>query len=231
MKKPHAELSYDVDLARIRDRVGEMAKLVGVMVAGSLRCLRQRDTYGAKQIAARDREVNAFEVEIDQRCLRLTARWQPVASDLRFVGAALKLVTDLERIGDRCVNICESVLDPHGEQVDAPADLEALVAAVPALLEDALSAWRAEDVKMAGRVIERGPLIHALAREVVRGCFKRSNHDPANLGAMMHWHEVAGHLQRIGAHATNVAELVVFLVRGEDVRHAGRRPIAEGPQP
>jgi phosphate transport system protein len=225
MKKPHSEPSYDVDLERIRALVDDMAALVGEMLAGSLQCLAQRDGGRAKDVAARDREVNALEVELDERCLKLLARWQPVASDLRFVGATLKLVTDLERVGDHCVNICSCVLDLEGEHVDPPADLQALGGAVPALLQDALTAWRAEDAQMAGQVIERGQRIEVLVRAVVRGCFEASQRDPGSITAVIRWHEVAGYLQRIAAHATNVAELVVFLVRGEDIRHAGRLPV------
>jgi phosphate transport system protein len=232
MKKPHTEPSYDLDLTRIRELVDGMATLVVEMLAGSLRCLARRDGAGAKEVAAQDRGVNALEVEIDERCLKLLARWQPVASDLRFIGATLKLVTDLERVGDHCVNICERVLDLHGEHLDPPVGLEALTVAVPALLQDALTAWRTEDARMAGQVLERGQRIDALVRDAVRGCFEASNRDPGNVTAVIRWHEVAGYLQRLAAHATNVAEMVVFLVRGEDIRHVRRSPSwAPGSQP
>ena len=231
MKKLHTEPSYDFDLARVRDLVDGMATLVGEMLAASLECLAQRDGAGAKQIAAQDRGVNALEVEIDERCLKVLARWQPVASDLRFIGATLKLVTDLERVGDHCVNICERIPDLGGEHLDPPTGLEALTIAVPALLQDALTAWRTEDARMAGQVVERGQHIDALVRDVVRGCFEASSRDPRNVTAVIHWHEVVGYLQRIAAHATNVAEMVVFLVRGEDIRHVRSPALEERSQP
>jgi len=227
MKKLHAEPSYDFDLARVRDLVDGMATLVGEMLAASLACLVQRDGAGAKQVAAQDRGVNALEVEIDERCLKVLARWQPVASDLRFIAATLKLVTDLERVGDHCANICARILDLRGQHLDPPAGLEALTIAVPALLQDAVTAWRTEDARLAGQVVERGQLIDALVQEVVRGCFEASSRDPRNVTAVIRWHEVAGSLHRIAAHATNVAEMVVFLVRGEDIRHMGRPPAPE----
>jgi phosphate transport system protein len=84
-----------------------MSGVVAEMLDGSLRGLAPQDRASAAKVATRGREVNALELEIDERCLELLARWQPVASDLRFIGATLKLVTDLERVGDHCVNICE----------------------------------------------------------------------------------------------------------------------------
>jgi phosphate transport system protein len=231
MRKRHTEPSYDVDLDHIRERIGAMCALVGGMLDGSLSCLARRDGSGAGQIAARDREVNALEVEIDECCLALLARWQPVASDLRFVGATLKLVTDLERVGDHCANICERVVDLHGERRDPPGELVALISAVPALLQDAFAAWRGEDARLAVQVIERGQRLDALAREVLRGCFELSRQDPGSVAAAVGWHEIAGYLHRIGGHATNIAEMVIFQVRGEDVRHLGRLPAEEGSHP
>ena len=224
MKKPHSDPSYDADLARIRADVISMGSLAGEQLAGSLRALAARDAAAGRQVAQRDREVNAFEVEIDERCLKLLARWQPVASDLRFVGATLKMVTDLERIGDHCVNICERVMELGSDGVTPAVDLGALAEAVPALLRDALDAWRSEDAQMAGQVIERGPRVDGLVRQVTRACFEASRQDPRTVTGVIRWHEVAGYLHRIGAHATNIAEMVIFMVRGEDVRHAGRLP-------
>jgi phosphate transport system protein len=220
MRKPHTEPSYDADLDAVRALVGRMSRLVGWMLDGSLKCLVERDSAGAAQVAARDGEVDALEMEIDERCLKLLARWQPVASDLRLIGATLKLVTDVERVGDHCVNICERVKDLQAEPVDPPAGLAALIPAVPALLNDAFGAWRAEDVQVATQVIERGARIEALVRDLVRGCFDLARHDSGRVVAAIGWHDVAGYLHRIAAHATNIAEMVIFLVRGQDVRHS-----------
>jgi phosphate transport system protein len=229
MQKPHAESGYDAALDRIRGLIADMSRLVGGMLDGSLKCLAERDAAGAAEVASRDREVNALEVEVDERCLKLLARWQPVASDLRFIGATLKMVTDLERVGDHCVNICGRITDLHAEHVDPPAALAVLVPAVPALLHDAFEAWRTEDAQMANQLIERGGRIDGLVREVVRGCFELCRQDPSRVAAAISWHEVAGYLHRIAAHATNIAEMVIFLVSGQDVRHPGRLAVMERP--
>jgi phosphate transport system protein len=231
MRKHHADPSYDVDLDRVRILLDAMSDRAAEMLAGSLTALARRDGVAAKAVAARDLEVNALEVEIDERCLKLLARWQPVATDLRFVGATLKLVTDLERIGDHCVNICQRVVELEEDHVAPPVALGALTAAVPALLADALFAWRTENAKMAWQVIERGQRMAGLVRDVVRACFESARHDPGEVAAAIRWHEVAGYLERIGAHATNIAEMVVFLVRGQDVRHVGHLPMAERSAP
>jgi phosphate transport system protein len=227
MKKPHAEPAYDADLARIRRLTAGMGSRAEQMLADSLKALVDGDAIAARKVAARDGEINALEMEIDERCLALLARWQPVASDLRLVGATLKLVTDLERVGDQCANICERVADAGAGGAELPADLYVLTTAVPALLRDALVAWRAEDVELAAPVIERGRLIGALVHEIVRGCFELSRRAPTGVAAAIRWHQVVGCLERIGGHATNVAELVIFLVRGEDVRHQGPLPVVD----
>jgi phosphate transport system protein len=100
---------------------------------------------------------------------------------------------------------------------------------VRGIVADAVLALRQEDVQAAGQVIERGQRIDTLVREVLRGCFEALRGDPRTVQVAMRVHEVAGHLQRIAAHATNIAEMVIFLVRGEDVRHAGRLPSGTAP--
>jgi len=225
MRKPHTEPSYDADLERIRALIGSMSRLVAWMLDNGLKSLADRDPAAAAQVAARDPAVNALEVEIDERCLKLLARWQPVASDLRFIGATLKLVTDLERVGDHCANICDRVAEID---TGPPAPVAALIQAVPALLRDAFAAWQAEDVWLATQVIDRGGRIDTLVRDVLKDGLERSRHDAAHIAASLSWHEVTGYLHRICAHATNIAELVIFLVRGQDVRHHGRLPEAEG---
>jgi phosphate transport system protein len=113
----------------------------------------------------------------------------------------------------------------------APAGLAALIGAVPPLLHDAFETWQAEDVQRAAQVMERTRGLEGLVREVFRGCFELSRRDPAGIAAAIGWHEVAGYLHRIAAHATNIAEMVIFLVRGQDVRHRDRLPVTGGPRP
>jgi phosphate transport system protein len=222
VKKPHLDHVFDDDLAELRRSVDTMAGKADTMLSSSLEALRKRDGDGAKLVVSADRELNALEVEIDERCLRILARWQPAASDLRFVAAALKLVTDLERIGDHCVNICERVLELNHVEPDTGVDLDALAAAVQTLLRDALAALRAEDVQAASQVIERGQHTDGLVRDVLHSCFGSLRRPGNDVHFAIRMHEIATYLHRIAAHATNIAEMVIFLVRGEDVRHPGK---------
>jgi phosphate transport system protein len=228
MKKPHIDHALGEELAQVRALLEAMAKEAEGMFADSLHALDRRDGEQAKRVIAEDQRMNGLEVAIDEHCLRLLARWHPAASDLRFIAAALKVVIDLERIGDHCVNICERVLElSHDGQGTAPVDLTVLAASVESMLREAFAALAAEDVQQAVHVIERGKEIDALVRDVLHGCFDSMRQDGASLHLTVRTHEIAGYLQRIAAHGTNIAEMVVFLVRGEDVRHPGRlRPAA-----
>lgn len=222
MKKSHLDQQFDEDLGELRSLVATMTFKAEHMLAESLAALAQRDSEKAKQVVAADCELNALEVEIDERCVKLLARWQPAASDLRFVAATLKLVTDLERIGDHCANICERVLELNHGDPPAPIDVATLGTAVQAMLRDALATLRAEDVQAASQIIERGQQIDGLARDVSRSCFSALGRPTNDAHVAVRMHEIAWYLQRIAAHATNIAEMVIFLVRGEDVRHPGR---------
>jgi phosphate transport system protein len=201
-----------------------MATRVHEMLAGSLQALAGPDADRGRWLIGTDAEINRLEVEIDERCLKLLARWQPVASDLRFVATALKLVTDLERIGDNCVNLCQRVLELEPAGLPGPPNAwGALATAVEDLLGAALAALRAEDATLAAQVIEGSSRVDALANGVTRACFEANRDAGDRVTVTTRLHEVPGYLQRIAAHATNIAEMVIFLVRGEDVRHGGTR--------
>jgi phosphate transport system protein len=235
MKKPHLDHNFDDALAQLRSLVDVMASKAETTLADTLLALQRRDSEEAKRIMAADREMNGLEVEIDERCLRLLARWQPAASDLRFVATAFKLTVDLERIGDHCVNICERALElNHEEAQPGSIDVQALGATVSDQLHDALVALRSEDAQLASQIIERGRQTEGLVREALHQGLEALQRPGSRLGVAVRLHEIAGFLQRIAGHATNVAEMVIFLVRGEDVRHPGRiSPPADvsGPTP
>jgi phosphate transport system protein len=229
MENVHLDRAYDDDLGRLRSLLQQMATRAEEMLLGSRHALETRDPAAAKRIIGADGELNRLEVEIDERCLKLLARWQPVASDLRFIAATLKVVTDLERIGDHCVNISQSVLAlPHEVPFQPPVDLGSLGRVVDTLVRDALTALRTEDVQLAGQVLERHQQVEALVSEVLRDCFEALRQNGHGMPLATRLHGIASYLQRIAAHATNIAEMVIFRVRGEDVRHPGHRlPMAD----
>jgi phosphate transport system protein len=200
-----------------------MMKEADRMLAASLKALENLDAEQARAVVASDHRMNALEIEVDEQSLKILARWHPAASDLRFVAAALKVVTDLERIGDQCVNICERILElSHGTAEAPPSDLRGLGRSVLAMLRQAFAALDAEDGALAGRIIEQGRQVDVLVRDVLHDCFDAMKKDGTRVQLTVRTYEIAGYLQRIAAHGTNIAEMVVFLVMGEDVRHPGR---------
>jgi phosphate transport system protein len=224
MKKSHLDHDFDDALGELRAGLESMARSAETTLTQTLSALASRDGEGARAIIASDRTLNALEVKIDDQCLRLLARWQPAASDLRFVAAALKLTVDLERVGDHCVNIAERILDlTHAPVQSAPVDLSGLGKVVRGLIGDVFVALRTEDVQLANQIIERGRQTDALVRDLLHGCLEAMSVSEIVIGVAVRTYEIAGYLQRIAAHATNVAEMVIFLVRGEDVRHPESR--------
>jgi phosphate transport system protein len=219
----HTDRSYDVELGEIRVRVIQMGEQVRRMITRSLDALLAGDAEEARRIIAADRIVNRLEVDTDDLCLRTLARRQPVASDLRFIATALKINTDLERVGDLCVNICERVLEltrPIDEQ--SSDHLTAMAARVRIMIDDALRAFCTGDVKAAQRVIDADRVVDQAYLDVFGALFEAMRREPASVPDRIRLQNVAKVLERMGDHATNIAEMVIFMVRGQDVRHRGR---------
>jgi phosphate transport system protein len=159
-------------------------------------------------------------VSIDQLCLHILARRQPVASDLRFTTMAMKLVTDLERIGDLVVNICERVIELNEETPLKPyVDLPKMAQASQSMVHDALDAFVAGEVERAQQVISRDEIVDAYYAQIFRELLTYMMEDPKNIYRATRLQSVAKYIERIGDHATNLAELVIFHVQGQDVRH------------
>jgi phosphate transport system protein len=215
---------FAAELKELREKLLTLGGLVEQAIGLSVRSLTERDTAIALRVVEDDRRVNLLEVEIDELCLRLLALRQPAASDLRFITLALKVVTDLERIGDLAVNIAQ-----RAEQLNAVpplkpwADIPRMAHLAERMLKESLDAVVAGDAGRARAVLESDEavdeLYHAIFRELV--AFMTS--DPSTTSRAMSVLFVAKHLERIADHATNVAEMVIFYVEGRDVRHPGSR--------
>lgn len=213
---------YNNELARLHDQLLLMGARVEDMIAGSMQALIGRDSDAARRTIASDREVNRMEVEIDDLCLRILARRQPVASDLRLIATGLKIVTDLERIGDSAVNICERVIELNTEPALKPyVDIPRMAETVQGMVRDALDAFVHKDPQRAAEVMERDRLVDAIYGQVFRELLTYMMEEPRNIYRAVRAQSIAKYLERIGDHATNVAEMVIFMVGGKDVRHAG----------
>ena len=222
--REHTNREYEQELRKLREQVLRMGAKVEEIISGSIKALLERDTVLATRMIAFDRKINQMEVDIDELCMLILARRQPVASDLRFITMALKLVTDLERIGDLGVNISERVVELNEEpQLKPYVDLPRMAEEVQAMLREALDAFVAGDPDRAQAVIERDQTVDAYYTQVFRELLTYMMEDTHNIYRATRLQSIAKYLERIGDHATNLAEMVVFMVKGKDIRHTGKQ--------
>ena len=221
--REHTNREYEQELRKLREQVLRMGAKVEEIISGSIKALLERDTVLATRMIAFDRKINQMEIDIDELCLVILARRQPVASDLRFITMALKLVTDLERIGDLGVNISERVVELNDEpQLKPYVDLPRMADEVQSMLREALDAFVAGDPDRAQAVIERDKTVDAYYTQVFRELLTYMMEDTHNIYRATRLQSIAKYLERIGDHATNLAEMVVFMVKGKDIRHTGK---------
>ena len=195
-----------------------------------MRALSERDSTLAESVINSDREVNRLEVDIDEACRRLLVLRQPAASDLRFITTALKIVVDLERIGDLAVNVAEKALDLNqSPQLKPVHDLGKLGDLVQQQVRAALDAFVDGDVAKAEQVIKDDDLVDSTCHNLFNELLALMMEDPRNIRRANSLLFVAKHLERLGDHATNVAEMVIYMVRGTDVRHPGSRASKSAP--
>ncbi len=223
MSPRHTDRSYEDELQDLRDRVLRMAGSVEAMLADALRALVQRDADLARRTIEADHEVNRAELEADELCLQILARRQPMASDLRFITLAFKMVTDLERIADLAVNISERAIDLcDGEQILPYDGIERMGTIVHSMIRDAIDAFVEGDEAKARAVIARDDEVDELYVQVFRGLLERMRTDSGAIERAIHVQSVAKFLERMADHGTNLAEQVIFMVKGKDVRHTGK---------
>lgn len=220
--RAHTDREYDNQLRQLRDKLLLMAGHVEAMIAAAIRSLVERDVDLARRTIGNDHTVNKAEVETDELCLLILAKRQPMASDLRFITLALKMVTDLERIGDLAVNICERAIDLSGEpELRNYDDIQRAADMVQSMVRDAIDAFVHADVEKAESVIARDDEIDSFYHEIFRNILQQMLSDSSAIQRGIHVQSVAKWLERIADHSTNLAELVVFMVKGKDIRHMG----------
>src|SRR3954471_22207426 len=223
-KKQHTDKSYDNELAGLREKLLTLGGKVESEIASSTRALIERDTTLAEQVVAADRDVNRLEIEVDEDCRRLLALRQPAASDLRFITTALKIVVDLERIGDLAVNVAERAIDLNQSPPLRPVhDLTKLAQLCQQQVRAALDAFVDGDPTRAEAVIQHDELVDSIYHNLFNELLALMMEDPRNIRRANSLLFVAKHLERLADHATNVAEMVIYMVRGTDVRHPGSR--------
>jgi len=221
--RKHTDREFENELAALRQRILLMAGRVEEMIALAMRALVEEDPELARSTIRRDGQVNQDEIDIDEKCLTLLARWQPMASDLRFITHASKMVTDLERIGDLAVNVCERVIDLHAAGFHgAYVKIPQMAGIAQEMLHSAVDAFVAGDAEKAEAVVARDDAVDDLYHDTFLGLLGRMSAGTEPVVRCVAVQNIAKYLERIGDHATNLAEQVIFMVRGRDVRHIGK---------
>jgi phosphate transport system protein len=218
----HINAEFDAELRSLKEQILAMGSLVDAQVADAVQALVEQDVERAQRVIEADRAVNQMELAIDERCIRMLALRQPAASDLRFIAAALKMVTDLERIGDLAVNMAERVAALTEEPpLRAVQELPGMAAAAQKLLQAVLRAFVAGDAIAAEAVVSADAGIDAWMARLFAEVQQAMSAEPATVGRGLATIFFAKHIERLADHATNVAEMVIYLIRGRDVRHGG----------
>jgi phosphate transport system protein len=217
----HISKRFDQELEDIRNRVLTMGGLVETQVNNGVKCLIESDSELARQVVAKDKEINRMEMEIDHQCLQILARRQPAASDLRLVVAIIKTIADLERIGDQAQKLGKHQLELVDVGVSASTfvKIEHLGDLVSKNLNLALDAFARMNVKDAMETISRDTKVNDEFESLMRELITHMMEDPRTIRGALRVSWSARALERIGDHANNICEYVVFLVQGKDVRH------------
>jgi len=222
--REHTDREYEHELHQLREQLLVMGSHVETIIGDSIKALIDRDTPLAERTIAGDRIVDQMEVDLDGLSLQILARRQPVASDLRFITLVLKVVTDLERIADLGVNVCERVLELNAEpQLKPYVDLPRMGREVQDMLREVLDAFVAKDAERARAIIKRDTVVDALYAQVFRELLTFMMENAHNVYRATRLQSIAKYLERMADHTTNLAEMVIFMVDGRDVRHPSAR--------
>jgi phosphate transport system protein len=225
----HISQQYNVELDEIRTHLAEMGGMAQRQVNDAIQALIEADVERAQRVVDGDDKVNRMEVSIDEECVRILARRQPAASDLRLVVAVTKAITDLERVGDEASKIARQAiaLNSEGEVPRGFVEVRHIGDKVSQMLRDALDSFARLDVDLALKVVETDKTVDMEYNSAVREMITYMMEDPRRISRALNVLWSLRALERIGDHARNLAQYVVYLVRGEDVRHDGFGEIQE----
>jgi phosphate transport system protein len=225
MPTTHTDKKYEEELTKLKENLLYMGGLVEDQIEKAVKSLVDRDSALANFIIDRDHEVNRLDVEIDDLCIRLLALHQPAGRDLRFITTGLKITTDLERAGDMAVNICERAVELNQEpQLKPYIDIPRMARVAQHMIHESLDAFVREDTDLALTVCGEDEEVDELNRQIFRETITYMIADPQTINRAMKIGSVSKYLERIADHATNIAEMVVFMVKGKSIRHIKQLP-------
>jgi phosphate transport system protein len=218
---------FDRDIEDLKDLLLRMGAMVEDAISQSIRALLERDTALAEEVIGNDNRIDQMELEIDRRTLELIAKMQPAAVDLRFVAAIMKITPELERIADLAQDVCERVIELNREPPLKPMQ------AIPRLAQDAqtmvrqaLDAFVRGDAVLARRVIQQDDNVDQQTEQSFRELLTYMLEDPRNISRAIRLTFIGKYFERIADGATNICEMVVYLVEGKMIKHAGAAPNA-----
>lgn len=219
--RTHTHQEFEAELRNLKDRLLSMGGRCEQMISTAVRAFEDRDEALAREVMEADRNMNEDELAVDELAVRILALRQPVGRDLRFAVAAVKASTDLERIGDESVNIAERVVEMEPvEHLSPPGSkLPEMAQRAGAMLRDALNSLVEEDPNKARDVFAQDDAVDDIYTEVMQLCLDYMKDDPSRIPDGMRICNCAKYVERIADHATNIAEMVIFMVEGRDVRH------------
>ncbi|MDQ6953537.1 MAG: phosphate signaling complex protein PhoU [Mariprofundaceae bacterium] len=222
----HTTRRFDEELTKLKEHVLSMGGLVERAIKNSVRSLLEGDEKRALRTIDRDHAINAMEVEIDVMTRDILVRRQPAAGDLRFVLAVIKVVTDLERMGDLSASIAQGMIRSAEHLPQDYSNLDAIAEKVQRHVRRALDALARGDVDLAMLVIEEDTGIDRLHKRMYRELLTYMMEDPRSISSSFILSNVARNLERIAAHATNIAEMVIYIEKGHDIRHVDHEEAA-----
>ena len=218
--RQHTSKHYEHQLQLLKEKLLLIGHKAEISIANATSALVDRRPSLARQVVDEDDLVDQLELEIDDICFEILAREQPVASDLRFITTAMKIVGDIERIGDIGVNIARRALEIlHEPELKPIIDIPVAARAAQRILKESLDAFVNSDAQLAKRVIEDNRYIDDVCEQMLRELLTYMFEDTGTISRAVRLMFVARNLERIGDHASNIAEMVIFLVEGQDIRH------------
>ncbi len=214
------ERHFEEEFDKIKSKILMMGSLVEDQIRNALTALIKRDEALARQVIENDHQVNTFDVEIDEMSLDALVRYQPVAKDLRFVTTAMKISTELERMSDLAENICERAIELNEEpQLKPYIDIPHMAERARIMVKESLDSFVKMDSALARKVIQDDDFVDNLTEQLFRELLSFMMENPKTISRAIRLSFIAKYIERLADHATNVAELVVYLVEGKIIRH------------
>ncbi len=208
------------ELEGLKQTLLAMGALVEDQIRRALQALVERDDAMARDVIERDHQVNAYDVEIDEKCVEMLALYQPTAGDLRFITTTMKIVTDLERIGDQAVNIAQRSLELNQEpQLKPYIDLPRMAEKARRMVKESLDAFVARDTDLARQVCAKDDEVDGIKEQIFRELLTYMMSDAKTIPRAIRLVLISRFLERVADHATNIAEMVIYMVESKMVRH------------